>query len=56
MPRFVITFAVFALIARSLGFVAVTGTLAVIAKILQLGFLAAFVAPLIFGGTWKPAG
>jgi len=45
-----ITFAILALIAGILGFVALAGTLAVIAKVLLFVFLALFVISLIFGG------
>jgi uncharacterized membrane protein YtjA (UPF0391 family) len=44
-----ITFVILALIAGVLGFVALAGTLAVIAKILLFVFLALFVISLIFG-------
>ncbi|MDR3637274.1 MAG: DUF1328 domain-containing protein [Isosphaeraceae bacterium] len=49
MLAWIITFAVLALVAGILGFVALAGTLAVIAKILLFVFLAAFVISLIFG-------
>jgi uncharacterized membrane protein YtjA (UPF0391 family) len=44
-----ITFAILALLAGILGFVALAGTLATIAKVLLFIFLALFVISLIFG-------
>jgi uncharacterized membrane protein YtjA (UPF0391 family) len=49
MLSWVITFAILALIAGVLGFVALAGTLAEIAKVLLFVFLALFVISLIFG-------
>ena len=40
---------------RHFGFVALAGTLAVIAKVLLFVFLALFVISLIFGRRWGPA-
>jgi len=51
----VVTFAILALVAGILGFVALAGSLAVIAKILLFVFLALFVISLIFGRRWGPA-
>lgn len=50
-----VTFAILALLAAILGFVALAGSLAVIAKILLFVFLALFVISLIFGRRWGPA-
>lgn len=50
-----IPFAILALVAGILGFVAFAGTLAMIAKILLFVFLALFVISLIFGRRWGPA-
>jgi uncharacterized membrane protein YtjA (UPF0391 family) len=50
-----ITFAILALVAGVLGFVALAGSLATIAKILLFVFLALFVISLIFGRRWGPA-
>ena len=50
-----ITFAILALVAGILGFVAFAGTLAMIAKVLLFVFLALFVISLIFGRRWGPA-
>jgi uncharacterized membrane protein YtjA (UPF0391 family) len=44
-----ITFVILALIAGVLGFVALAGTLALVAKVLLFVFLALFVISLIFG-------
>jgi uncharacterized membrane protein YtjA (UPF0391 family) len=44
-----ITFAILALIAGILGFMALAGSLAVIAKVFLFVFLALFVISLIFG-------
>jgi uncharacterized membrane protein YtjA (UPF0391 family) len=44
-----ITFVILALVAGFLGFVALAGTLALIAKVLLFVFLALFVVSLIFG-------
>ena len=44
-----ITFAILALLAGFLGFFALAGTLAMIAKVLLFVFLALFVISLIFG-------
>jgi len=44
-----ITFAVLALIAGILGFMALAGSLAVVAKVFLFVFLALFVISLIFG-------
>jgi uncharacterized membrane protein YtjA (UPF0391 family) len=55
MLGWVITFAILALVAGILGFVALAGTLATIAKILLFVFLALFVISLIFGRRWGPA-
>ena len=49
-----ITFAILALLAGVLGFVALAGSLAVIAKVLLFVFLALFVVSLIFGGRRGP--
>jgi uncharacterized membrane protein YtjA (UPF0391 family) len=49
MLGWVITFAILALLAGVLGFVALAGTLATIAKVLLFVFLALFVISLIFG-------
>jgi uncharacterized membrane protein YtjA (UPF0391 family) len=49
MLGWAITFAILALVAGILGFVALAGTLALIAKILLLVFLALFVISLLFG-------
>ena len=45
-----ITFAILALIAGILGFMAFAGTLALVAKVLLFIFLACFVISLILGG------
>jgi uncharacterized membrane protein YtjA (UPF0391 family) len=50
MLYYAIVFAVLALIAGVLGFVGLSGTLAVIAKALLFVFLALFVVSLVFGG------
>ena len=50
MLYYAIVFAVLALVAGVLGFVALSGTLAMIAKILLFVFLALFGISLIFGG------
>ena len=50
-----IIFAILALVAGILGFVALAGTLAMIAKVLLFVFLALFVISLIFGRRWGPA-
>ena len=44
-----VTFAILALLAGVLGFVALAGTLAMIAKVLLFVFLALFVVSLILG-------
>ena len=44
-----ITFVILALIAGVLGFVALAGTFAVVAKVLLFVFLALFVISLVFG-------
>jgi len=44
-----ITFVILALVAGVLGFVALAGTLALIAKVLLFVFLALFVISLVFG-------
>jgi uncharacterized membrane protein YtjA (UPF0391 family) len=49
MPYYAIVFAVLALIAGLLGFVALSGTLAWIAKSLVLVFVVLFVLALIMG-------
>ena len=49
MLSMAITFVILALVAGVLGFVALAGTLAVIAKVLLFVFLALFVISLIFG-------
>ena len=49
MLYWAIVFAVLALAAGILGFVGLSGTLALIAKILLFVFLALFVVSLIFG-------
>ncbi len=55
MLGYAITFAILALLAGVLGFVALAGTLGMIAKILLFVFLALFVISLIFGRRWGPA-
>ena len=50
MLYYAIVFAILALIAGILGFVALSGTLAMVAKVLLFVFLALFVISLIFGG------
>jgi len=55
MLYYAIVFAILALVAGVLGFVALAGTLAVIAKILLFVFLACFVISLIFGRRSGPA-
>jgi len=52
MLGYAITFAILALLAGIFGFVALAGTLAVIAKVLLFVFLALFVISLI----WQEAG
>lgn len=54
MLSWVITFAILALIAGLLGFVALEGTLALIAKALLFAFLVLFVLSLIFGRSRGP--
>ena len=49
MLYYAIVFAVLALVAGLLGFMALSGTLATIAKILLFVFLALFVISLVFG-------
>ena len=51
-----IMFAILALIAGLLGFVALAGTLAVIAKVFLFVFLALFVISLVFGGRKRRIG
>jgi uncharacterized membrane protein YtjA (UPF0391 family) len=55
MLGYAITFAILALLAFVLGFVALAGTLATIAKVLLFVFLALFVISLIFGRSRGPA-
>ncbi len=55
MLGYAITFAVLALLAGVFGFLALAGTLALIAKVLLFVFLALFVVSLIFGRRWGPA-
>ncbi len=50
MLYYAIVFAILALAAGLLGFMALSGTLAMIAKILLFVFLALFVISLVFGG------
>jgi uncharacterized membrane protein YtjA (UPF0391 family) len=49
MLYYAIVLAILALLAGILGFVALSGTLALVAKILLFVFLALFVVSLIFG-------
>ena len=49
MLGWVITFAILALLAGVLGFVALAGTFAMIAKVLLFVFLALFVISLVLG-------
>ncbi len=55
MLGYAITFAILALLAGIFGFMALAGTLAVIAKVLLFVFLALFVISLIFGRSRGPA-
>jgi uncharacterized membrane protein YtjA (UPF0391 family) len=50
MLYYAIVFAILALVAGFLGFMALSGTLAMIAKILLFVFLALFVISLVFVG------
>ena len=52
---YAIVFAVLALVAGLLGFVALSGTLAWIAKVLLLVFVVLFVLSLVFGRRRGPA-
>jgi len=54
MLYYAIVFAILALLAGVLGFVALAGTLAVIARVLLFVFLALFVISLIFGRRGGP--
>ena len=54
MLGYAITFAILALLTGIFGFVALAGTLAVIAKVLLFVFLALFVISLIFGRGRRP--
>ena len=55
MLGWVITFAILALLAGVLGFVALTGSFALVAKVLLFVFLALFVISLVFGRGRGPA-
>jgi uncharacterized membrane protein YtjA (UPF0391 family) len=55
MLYYAIVFAVLALLAGLLGFMALSGTLAWIAKALLLVFVVMFVISMIFGRRWGTA-
>jgi uncharacterized membrane protein YtjA (UPF0391 family) len=55
MLYYAIVFAILALVAGVLGFVALSGTLAWVAKVLLLVFAVMFVLSLIFGGRRRAA-
>ena len=50
MLYYAIVFAILALAAGALGFLALSGTLALVAKVLLIVFVVMFVVSLIFGG------
>ena len=55
MLYYAIVFAVLALVAAVLGFFALSGSLAMIAKVCLLVFAVLFVLSLFFGGRRRPA-